>query len=805
MPGQALFSSPKHPTMTIQSTLRRLSVLVAIATPWSANAATFHTITDVAAPNMIEGAPGTNPLTNVIEGSGIGYDAAEPHDRLGGTYYTDAPGGFPSDYIESNPGSEDILLDLGADTLLNEISYWGYAATNGNGIREFTLSFATDAEGGAAGLGDESYGSSIPFSPMFEATNDDIPRQSFEFGEFVLARYVKVTVLSNYSGIVVGGDRIGVGEIAFEQAVIPDDPTVSVSSPIELLLTAQVEVFDIPISNVGDADLTISSYSFTGPNAAAFSVPAGPDSILSFASDVIEVQFDPSGLLGPVTATLQIASNDPNSPTEIVFTGNVPPSEQDIVVPGAIDRGQLLAIDTFDVNVQNAGGTVLTITGTAFTGPNADLFSVTASPASIPVNGNANFTVSLDPNNIDGPISATLQIMSDDPDTPTAEVAITAEGLGGPEIALPAELIDRGRISGVRTLAFSIFNVGGSELTINGASFTGGDSAAFSVLTTPAPIPPQGSAKIEVQIDATGRSGDFSSTLQIMSNAPNLPTAPIDIAAYALTEADTFHPITAVSASTAAADLWPVSNLIQGPDSGFASDLPHDRVAGGADGLWVTAAPGGFPSDYIADAGEPVIVFDLGEDRPLNEISIWGYSDTNSNGLSEFSLRFATAVDGDAGFGNSVSYNPTFSSIDLGLLPNEDMTTRMSFTFEESAFARYVELTCIDNHFIAPGNGSLGGLPGGDRVGIGEVAFAVVEGGGPGFSIFRIVRNSPTEIEFEFTSSAGASYAVDRSTDMANWSNELDDGVAGQQDSTIFIDTSVPADAPQIFYRVRRP
>jgi hypothetical protein len=778
--------------------------LAAVAAAPLANAADFYPITDIAAPNMIEGAPGTNPLTNVIEGPGVGYDAAEPHDRLGGTYYTDAPGGFPSDYIEANPGPEEIILDLGSDNVLGEMSYWGYSATNGNGIREFTLSFATDAESGGAGLGDESYGGSVSFNPMFEATNDDFARQIFDFGEFVVARYVKVTVLSNYFGIVVGGDRIGVGEIAFAQVVISDDPTLSVELDIELALTAQVEVFDIPIANIGDAELLNINYSFNGANAAAFSVPSGPASIPSLANDFFELQFDPTGLLGPVSATLEITSNDPNSPAEINLTGTVPPTDQNIVVPASIDRGQLLAIDNFAVNVQNTGGTALNIVGTNITGPDAGLFSVTAAPASIPAVSNADIQIELDPAGADGPISATLQISSDDPDTPTAEVMLTAEGLGGPDLVVPAPLIDRGRSSGVRTLAFNLRNAGGFELSISGATFTGADAAAFSVTNTPATIAPQDFEKIEVQIDTTGRSGPMSATLQIMSDDTDSPTTEVEIAAFAINEPDTFHTIDSVTASTDANDLWPSSNLIQGPDVGFSAALPHERLLGGAEGNWVTAAPGGFPSDFIAEAGMPTVVFDLGQDQPVNEISIWGYADTNSNGLSMFSLRFATASDGADGFGNSIGYNPTFSSIDLGLLPNEDMVSRESFTFEESAFARYVELTCIDNHFIAPGDNSEGNLPGGDRVGIGEVAFAVIDGPGATFAIVSIVRLSPTQIEIEFTSSAGATYAIDRSPDLVDWGNELDDGITGEQDTTTFLDSGVPAEAEEIFYRVRR-
>ena len=55
-----------------------------------------------------------------------------------------------------------------------------------------------------------------------------------------------------------------------------------------------------------------------------------------------------------------------------------------------------------------------------------------------------------------------------------------------------------------------------------------------------------------------------------------------------------------------------------------------------------------------------------------------------------------------------------------------DATIRQSNLFDEVVTARYVEFTASDNFFIAPGNGSGGETPGGDRVGLGEIAFQVV-------------------------------------------------------------------------------
>ncbi len=180
-----------------------------------------------------------------------------------------------------------------------------------------------------------------------------------------------------------------------------------------------------------------------------------------------------------------------------------------------------------------------------------------------------------------------------------------------------------------------------------------------------------------------------------------------------------FYPISSVTASTAATDLYPASNLIQGPGVGFDANSPWEKLLTGAEGNWVTDACG-FPCDYIETTGPATLLFDLGQDVDLGEISVWGYSSSNANGVSEYSLRFATAADGAAGLGTTISYNPTFT------LTNAD-TVRQSSLFSETVSAQFVELTTVDNFFVAPGDGSGGETAGGDRVGLGEVAFAVPE------------------------------------------------------------------------------
>jgi hypothetical protein len=156
--------------------------------------------------------------------------------------------------------------------------------------------------------------------------------------------------------------------------------------------------------------------------------------------------------------------------------------------------------------------------------------------------------------------------------------------------------------------------------------------------------------------------------------------------------------------------FYALNNLIQGPGVGYGATEPHDGFGGGPDYAWVTTDPGGYPSDYIAAAGAPILIFDLGADYLLTEISTWGYTTTNDNGVSLFDLRFATAAQGVGNFG----------SPQTGFTAGKSEVTRDSHPLVP-VLARYVEFTAVDNYFVAPGT------TGGDRVGLAEVAFVVPE------------------------------------------------------------------------------
>lgn len=140
-------------------------------------------------------------------------------------------------------------------------------------------------------------------------------------------------------------------------------------------------------------------------------------------------------------------------------------------------------------------------------------------------------------------------------------------------------------------------------------------------------------------------------------------------------------------------------------------DAPASNAIDGNLGTqWYTPPVGGYPSDYFASGGPiPVMTFDLGADTTLDGISIWNPGN-HPNGVTEFSLLFAKDADGLGGLGTSITYNPTFNSLNVG--------SQQDFSFASLITARYVSMTFLDNGYSDANPGA-----GGDRVNLIEAQF----------------------------------------------------------------------------------
>ncbi|YCM46500.1 choice-of-anchor D domain-containing protein [Verrucomicrobiaceae bacterium 227] len=667
-------------------------ITVSIST---ASALSFHPITRIATPNMVDGNSGSNPLSNVIEGVGVGFATEPPHERLGGTWYSNDPGGFPSDYLLSNPGDEIIILDFGADTVLHELSYWGYSTGNGNGLREFQVRFATDAEGGAEDLGDESFGSSITLNPEFVALNDADPRQSFPFGEPVTARYLEIRAVSNYFDIFVGGDRLGLGEFSSAEPSVTDGPDIDGATEVTLTLDpGTVTDHNFSITNTGALDLVVSDVTFSGPNADAFSLISSlPVSIGTFVNSPIEFQVDPTGLGGEISATATVTTNDPDQASfEITLSGSLPVLGPILTVASPQDLTlNENAIGEYPIQITNDGSTALSISGVTFTGADAEAFTLVSQPGNLAVDETAEIVISFDPGKVGpGAIEATMQINSNATDNPVIEVVLN----GG------------------------------------------------------------------------------------------LP--------------ESFHPISAVLTNTV--NFYSELNLISGIGAGFETTWPHLSIGEAEPATWVSDAPNGGSASYF-DNGQPapVIIFDLGSNVTLGEINTWGYSNTNTNGGKEFTLRFATEAEGgeevlgDENFGNSINYEPSFEA-DL------NATQRQIHLFEQKVSARYVEMTITGNW-----RGLVDGLAGGDRVGLGEVAFPFYAGFANYLQIFETTKLGNGSFSMTFYSSPGIVYELERSTNGLDWQRLANTVEGAEGDTSVITDPAPPAEANVVLYRVVHP
>lgn len=122
---------------------------------------------------------------NLIQGPGLGFNDLTPHQKLlggeAGDWVTE-PCDFGCDFV-SRVGRPVIYLDLGKERSLSEISLWSYGVPNGDSVKDFSLRFASSADG------PRGFGSSIRYTPTFQSLSiEPSKRQSLPLARTVQAR-----------------------------------------------------------------------------------------------------------------------------------------------------------------------------------------------------------------------------------------------------------------------------------------------------------------------------------------------------------------------------------------------------------------------------------------------------------------------------------------------------------------------------------------------------------------------------------------------------------------------------------------
>ncbi len=206
----------------------------------------------------------------------------------------------------------------------------------------------------------------------------------------------------------------------------------------------QAETYLVRISNVGNADLEVTSISLGAAGSTDFvitSAPTVPFTVVPEESLLVDVEvtYTPSAE-GAVSTTVLIASDDEDEPvTEITLLaeGILPPAPEIVVYPellehdfGDVEIGQT---QTYVAQILNIGTADLTVTELALDVAGSTDFSITSAPeVPFTVAPSESITVDIEiayTPATEGFASTALTIGSDDEDEPVVEVAFGGVGI----------------------------------------------------------------------------------------------------------------------------------------------------------------------------------------------------------------------------------------------------------------------------------------------------------------------------------------------------------------------------------------
>ena len=251
-----------------------------------------------------------------------------------------------------------------------------------------------------------------------------------------------------------------------------------------------------------------------GPSFVGVSPDQG--TIAGGSSTDVDVLFDAARLFGGLyTADLEITSNDPLTPLVTVpVTLDVTGAPDISLSEASFDYGDVFIGDSVDMTltIRNIGTDDLVISDISddHADYTMDVTNVTLSP-----NEFQDVVVAFTPTST-GVLGATLTIVSNDPDTPSALVSLTGQGLDPPDIDVsPGSLTENLLTNQTSTQNLTVQNLGLNDLILSiGTKETGG-------LSVPPYNPPGGDPNVDTQQStstdpAPTQSGNASDDPQIL-------------------------------------------------------------------------------------------------------------------------------------------------------------------------------------------------------------------------------------------------------------------------------------------------
>ena len=484
-------------------------------------------------------------------------------------------------------------------------------------------------------------------------------------------------------------------------------------------------------------------------------------------------------------------------------------------------------VQSLEILISNAGQSQsLNISAASFNG-DAN-FSVITLPGSIDPGATGSITIAFDPLGANGEFSADLEITSNDSLTPVRTIPVVG-AIHDPMLVSDLTLNLGNSTNG----SLTITNNGATRgLNISNLEFSGPDAEHFDSNLPAIIAAGGGSETLSVSFDPLGEDGTFTATLAITSDDPLAPVTlinvvatvpianplvawwPLDIDGTDASGNGFDGTITGALAPAEGANAATGSSLTF--EGGSRIDVPFDQDLNPIDftvTMWANASStGGFASPITS------------RDDVNGGVSTHGYIIYNDNGGN---WNFWTG-DGNPGW-DTLSGGPVIIDTWTHLAIRYDSATETKTFFvdgvaaaTDTAPSQYSANGSVEMETLHIGAGADDGnsffFSGRiDDVGLFRTALSEQEistimmngvGGFTGAARDLVITNlefSPGDgqVTITFDSVSGATYIVERSSDLVIW-DELTDNLSSAGETTSFTDLSLNEGTGRVFYRVSR-
>ena len=270
----------------------------------------------------------------------------------------------------------------------------------------------------------------------------------------------------------------------------------------------------LTLSNSGDCDLTVSNISSSNNQFIVAGIVSLPLVIGPGNSVDVPIRFAPTSF-GSKNGSITVTSDDPASPSTVAVSGNG--EEQDIRVTGSTDFGDVCAEEQAErtVSVCNVGQCNLNVSSASIDCSDFTIIN-NPIPATVSPDSCLDLVIRFTPTSA-GPKTCTLTINSDDPDTQTVSLTLTANTPSSsidvpPNQGFPATVIQSVDAC-LSNEPFPVSNTGTCNLTItaltitdNGAEYSLLGLPSFPIILEPGHIAGEGALNTVFAPDDLGRA-----------------------------------------------------------------------------------------------------------------------------------------------------------------------------------------------------------------------------------------------------------------------------------------------------------